>query len=420
MLNKKLLKNRNYILLIIGRFTSTLGTNVQNFALALYVLNKTGNPTLFASVVAAAYIPQILLSPFTGVIADRYDRKKIIIGLDLISGLVVGGFAILHVVMGTFSILNIYTIQILLGIISSFFKPTTMAVIPNVIPKEDRTDAVSFDSFLNSIASVIAPLIGVFIFSFGIVPVMAVNSISFILSGISEMFIKIPKLDVVKKKINLKLFLNDSSEGVKFIVNNKKVLGFCLTAISINFALVPLLSIIIPYILKKELNVSNYTYGLVSSLMVTGMFISPIIAPILLKRISPRKVNVFNYFFVSSILIIGSVLFFLRSAGYYNHSILLVSIGFIGWLLLISTVISTIDVGVTFQQEVPNELFGRVGGLVNTIMLISLPIGQMLSGVLLNQIGITYIFLLISLIIALFGIVYIFFTRDIEPKTKTI
>lgn len=71
-----LLKEKNFSLLMFGKITSLIGSNMQSFALSLFVLSTTGSATKFASILAIALIPQLLLGPFAGVIVDWFYRKK--------------------------------------------------------------------------------------------------------------------------------------------------------------------------------------------------------------------------------------------------------------------------------------------------------------------------------------------------------
>lgn len=99
-----LLKDKNFSLLMFGKITSLIGSYMQSFALSLFVLNTTGS----ASILAVALIPELILAPFAGVIVDWFDRKKILIALDLASGGVVTIFAIIYFVSGEMPLIYIY------------------------------------------------------------------------------------------------------------------------------------------------------------------------------------------------------------------------------------------------------------------------------------------------------------------------
>ena len=128
---------KDFSLLMLGSLVSKIGTYFQDFALSLYVLKITGSGMKFASVLAITLIPQIIFGPFMGVIADRFDRKKIIVTLDILSGVVVGITAVVFKLNGGISLPYIYVLVIILSMISLLFSPTIGAIIPSIMKKEE-------------------------------------------------------------------------------------------------------------------------------------------------------------------------------------------------------------------------------------------------------------------------------------------
>ena len=86
---KEKLFTRNFTLLLVGQASSLLGNNTLKFALSMFVLEETGSATVFATILALAMVPTILLSPLGGILADRTNRKSIMVALDSLSGLAV-------------------------------------------------------------------------------------------------------------------------------------------------------------------------------------------------------------------------------------------------------------------------------------------------------------------------------------------
>ena len=84
---KEKLFTRNFTLLLVGQASSLLGNNTLKFALSMFVLEETGSATVFATILALAMAPTILLSPLGGILADRANRKSIMVALDSLSGL---------------------------------------------------------------------------------------------------------------------------------------------------------------------------------------------------------------------------------------------------------------------------------------------------------------------------------------------
>ena len=133
----KLLKDKNFSLLMFGKITSLIGSSMQSFALSLFVLATTGSATKFASILSIALIPQLIFGPIAGVFVDRFNRKKILVILDLISGVVVSIFAVIYFITGELPIVYIYMLAIILSLISTLFQPALQTVLPSIIKKED-------------------------------------------------------------------------------------------------------------------------------------------------------------------------------------------------------------------------------------------------------------------------------------------
>ncbi|WP_255405087.1 MFS transporter [Thermoanaerobacterium sp. RBIITD] len=123
-MNLSIFKRKNFLFLITGKFISLLGSEMQNFALSLYVLKITGSATKFASVLAITLVPQIIFGNIAGVLADWFDRKKLLMMLDLLSAAIVAIYAIIFKMNGVLTLTQIYILSVLLSTISSMFNPT--------------------------------------------------------------------------------------------------------------------------------------------------------------------------------------------------------------------------------------------------------------------------------------------------------
>ena len=84
---KQRLMTRNFLLLILGQASSLFGNYILRLALSMYVLEVTGSAAVFAGILSVAVIPTILLSPFGGILADRANRRNIMVALDALTGL---------------------------------------------------------------------------------------------------------------------------------------------------------------------------------------------------------------------------------------------------------------------------------------------------------------------------------------------
>lgn len=389
----KILKNKNLLLLMFGKITSLVGSTMQTFALSLFVLSTTGSATKFASILAVTVIPELILGPFAGVLVDWFDRKKIMVVLDTLSGIIIAGFAIFYIVTDKLPLIYIYIIVISLSLISSFFQPAIQTVIPSIVKKEELVEANSINSLLLSIGNFISPAIaGVLCGIYGLKVIFLINSISFFISAFSELFIKIPKVNKVKENISLHQFSHDFSEGIKFLFSNKGILAVVTLGIILNFAL-GAITVGNTFISKEVLKVSDFQYGLLESISVVAMMLSSLVTPYLSKKYTVGK-GIYNSLFCGSIVVLLFVLVNDIFSTLYSFLLLI----FLNSFLVFFLGIANILFGTYFQTIVPLDFMGRVSTVQSTIIMAAMPLSNMVFGLAYDKVSAVIIFPIVSLI----------------------
>ncbi|MDI9216718.1 MFS transporter [Clostridium tertium] len=392
-----LLKDKNFSLLMFGKITSLIGSYMQSFALSLFVLNTTGSASKFASILSVALIPELILSPFAGVIVDWFDRKKILIILDLVSGAVVTIFAIMYFITGEMPLSYIYILVITLSLISTIDNPTLQTIIPTITKKEDLVEANALNSLIMSIGNVVSPAIAAVVYGgFGLEAVFIVNSISFFISAISEIFLVIPKNIKEKGKLSLKSFTREFKEGIGFIKKRKDIINIISLAMILNFSF-GAFTIGSIYISKSILKVSDFQYGIVDSIGVIGMIVATFFVGWLSKKNSVGK-NIYSSLMISSIALSGyavvafdSLVSISGSKIYLYLLMLIVTFTICLFIALANTFLNT-----NFQYIVPLDFMGRVSTVMGTGCMIAMPLSNMMYGYLFDKISVPIIFLISS------------------------
>lgn len=382
-MNLKILKNKDFSLLLFGKAVSITGSNMQQFALSLYVLAVTGSATVFASIIAISILPRLLLSPVAGVFGDWFDRKKSIVTLDFINGFLIAVFGLYYSLNGSLSIINIYILVILLEVTEIFFGSAMSAVLPSIVHKEDLFQANSIRSVVSSLCSMLSPLLAAVLYgALGLKIIFFINAISFILSAISELFIHIPATHKQPEKINLQAFKTDLIEGIKIINNNKMIMNIIGLGVILNFCLSPLFSVGLIFIVRETLNGSELQYGIFSSAIFLSMFLAPLTLGGIAQKVKVGKLTVWAFAWVA--VLIGLLAFvptnFFLSLFATNiiPFIILTAITFsIGMVVTLANV----AVNTLFGTIVPKSFMGRTGTVMNLGLSIAIPIGQMLFGV---------------------------------------
>lgn len=191
MKNNKIRYGKDFMLVIVGQIVSLFGNAILRFSLPLYLLRETESSTLFGIVTACSFLPMIVLSLLGGVLADRVNKRNIMVGLDFLTAFVVTTF---YILMGIAPIIPLFivTLMLLYGI-SSTYQPAVQASIPILVSKKHILSANSIVNQIGSLANFIGPIVGGMLYGiWGIESIVKVSIICFILSAIMEIFIVIP------------------------------------------------------------------------------------------------------------------------------------------------------------------------------------------------------------------------------------
>lgn len=191
MMNNTKKYGKDFTLVVVGQIVSLFGNAILRFSLPLYLLRETGSSTLFGIVTACSFLPMIVLSLLGGVLADRVNKRNIMVCLDFLTAGVITVFSWL---LGIVPIIPLFiTVLMLLYGISGTYQPAVQASIPALVPKEKILSANAIVNQIGALANFIGPIIGGMLYgAFGIVIILKVSVLCFVLSAVMEIFIKIP------------------------------------------------------------------------------------------------------------------------------------------------------------------------------------------------------------------------------------
>jgi len=394
--------NKNFILLAQGRFVSLFGSVLFSVALGFWVLDTTGSGTLMGTIMAASALPRVLIAPFAGPFIDRWRKSRILVWADIVNGIVVlAATAIIY--MNLLDVWMVFIVAIVSGIASAFFAPASSAIVPELIPAEKMTNAGSVNSMVNSATEILAtPTGGILYAAFGAPLLFLINGISYILSAISEMFIKTSKKKVQKdnEKYN---YWEDLKSGIRYAVSHIGVRNFFLLAAFMNFMLNASIVTLMPYF-QRTASLGAEKYGVAMSLFTIGMFVGGFVMTML--KVTNR--NRFKIFFVSMVICLLSLAFSLL----WGFAMILILFFIGGFLIVIVNVI----LGAVLQLIIEPEMRGKFFAFSSSISTGLTPLGLALGGVLSDNFNIPGVVLVLNLIVlAVFSTVIV-----ISSKTRSI
>ena len=191
------MKNKNFIIIVIGQIISLFGNAIQRFSMSLYVLEFTGSAATFANILAISTIPYILFAPIAGRLTDNVDKKKIMVYLDLLCSVLMGSYALI-LFKGRDHELIVVAVMFILSICATLYGPAVVSSIPQVVEEDKLTSANGIINQVGSIVNFVGPILAGLLYGLlGIKVIVVINAVSFLLSAIMELFLEIP--DIKKK-----------------------------------------------------------------------------------------------------------------------------------------------------------------------------------------------------------------------------
>nr|WP_242704089.1 MFS transporter [Enterococcus sp. 669A] len=359
---------------MVGQLISVFGGAILRFALSLFVLDATGRADIFATILAVSSIP-VLFAPIGGAIADRFDRKILMVLMDVANAVLA---LLLFLVIGmTESVFAIGFLLFVLSIVGSFDTPVVGASIPLLVEEDQLEKINGLSNGILQLSNVVAPIIGGILYGLVGAQALVASSIAFfIIAAIVESCLKIPFEKREQKGNVLEILTGDLKEGFKEVRSNRVITKTIVIAALINFVLTPFFIVGLPVILRMVLQVSETMYGVGMAMFSLSNIVGAIFAVVITKHLR------FNNFYLTFgfsgvlILIMNVLLLFLGSSG--GFAVVMMAGVIIG---IIMSAISIYLISLV-QRITPKENLGKVMATIIAVAQCAVPLGQLVMGVL--------------------------------------
>ena len=323
ILLKTKLWNRDFLLMLQGNLVSAIGDLLYSVAIGYWVYEKTGSSGLMGVMSSISMFVTMFLSPFSGSIVDKCDRKWIIVGMDVIRGLImlaVGALAFAD----SLNVAFVLAAAFLASLCGVFFSPAVSTLMIDLIPHDDMVRGQSVFASMNSVVNLVGKAFsGVLVAFLGVPLIVVINGISYLISALTELFIRVPKTLQQGNAITVKSVLGDFWTAVKLIFSDRFMKLFVPSALILNLLGAGPMSLMLPFVLEKGFTVDMYGY-LMSVEMAGYALCVMVLGAVKLKPktrfwimgigfIGSTVVSVFTY--LSTNFIMMCVLFFLFSLG---------------------------------------------------------------------------------------------------------
>lgn len=361
---------KKFMLLWAGEFISSIGGGLTSFGLGIYIFQKTGSAAGMAFMTLLAFLPGLLLKVPAGVLADRYDRRLLMMIGDGCSGLGVF-YILLCMLRGEAELWQIYLGVVISSVFSALLEPAFTATITDLLTKEQFSKANGLVSMAGSARYLFSPIIAGFVLAFSDIKLILVIDIcTFLLTVVSAA--------VVRKSLKAKTsevkasFLESTKEGWKVVSRKRGLLLLVVVSSMITLFMGVFQVLAEPFVLSFS---ESKTLGIIETVVASGMLFSGVILGINgIKKDYVKK------------LCIGLVISGIGMAGFGITKNILV-IGAFGFIFFAALPIANNSLDYLARTNIPDEFQGRAWGFIGFISQLGYVVAYALSGVIADTVG---------------------------------
>ena len=378
-MKKEKLFTRNFTLLILGQVSSLTGNYTLKFALSMYVLEQTGSASIFAGMLSAALLPTVLLSPFGGILADRANRKHIMVALDALSGLSVLAAGLLLPLGRELWVIG--ALLVLLSVLAAFESPTVQACVPQMVSPQNLVQGNAVVGQVSAVTSLVTPFLGsLFYTAFGIGPVFAAAVVCFWLTALLECMIHLEYQKPPRTAGIGAIVREDLAVSAHFLRwEQPDILKLLLLAALAGMFVSGTAVVGFPYLVRTVLGLSATYYGAAESAMGAAAILGSLCAGLLGKKLRVRDLAAIFLSFGLSLFPIGfSFLLPVGRMARYGVLLFFFCVCQLGVCIFSTYAITLI------QQRTPKQLMGKVMSCVFTLSMCAQPVGQVVYGALFD------------------------------------
>ena len=360
---------KNFYKLWLGELISNIGSGMTAFALSVYVYEKTGSVSYVSLITLLSFMPSIVLSPIGGLLADRYDRRLLMIIGDLFSGLGLV-YILWSIQAGEKSIVPIFVGITFSSIFTSLLEPSYRATLTDILEEENYAKASGLIQVAGSAKYLISPVIAGMILSVADIRVILLLDILTFITTCLMIFL-------VRKSMNSETqnYKKDSFkgllEGLFIIKENRGVYFLVIIMFFVCFFMGFIQILIRPMILALS---SVKTAGIMESLCAVGLLIGSLWIGIAGIKKNYSKILAVACFFCGIFMSMTGV----------NENLAIIGISTFLFFSTLPFMNSCADVLV--RVSVPNELQGRVWGLISLITQMGTVAAYIISGIMADYV----------------------------------
>lgn len=378
-MKNRIKKLRDFYILWSTQSLSQLGSAMTQFALTLWIYEKTGSALSTAALSICTYAPYVIMSIFAGALTDKFDKKKTMLVCDLMAALTTVLVLVLYKT-DLLSMWHIYSINMISGLMNTVQQPASEVANTLIVPKDEYQRTSGLQSLSRSLISIGNPLISASLYGLaGLDAVIAADLTTFAIAFLALLlFIRLPEIPennvhaCLRQGTKNENVLVMAKEGLVFLKKNPLVLHVILFMAGVNLTASSFDAVLPALVIPRQ---GNSVLGVVTACSGIAMVIGSFLPMVL-----PKPKDRVKVIFLTMLFSLGTENFILA---FSRNPVVWCAGQFLGWMFV---PLMSANQNVIMRNEVPVELQGRVYACRNTMQFFTIPIGLFLGGFFVDNI----------------------------------
>jgi len=364
---------RSFRWLLSATLVNNIGDGVAISAGPLLVASQTHDPLLVSMALLSEYLPVLLFGVLGGAAADRFNRRRMVVIVNLVRAVVLIGL-VATIVSGTVNIVAVLAVLFVLGTAETFADSASSTLLPGLVAREDLgiANARMQGAFLLT-NQLLTPPIGAFLFAVGMALPFATNAACFALGAVLVSRVATSTRNELRERSSLR---SEMVEGIRWLLAHPPMRTLALTILTFNVTFGAAWSVLVLYA-GERLHMDAVGFGLLTTAVAAG----GVVGTVSYGRLE-RRFSLADIMRVGLLIETGTHLVLALTT---SSAVALATMVVFGAHAFIWGTTST----VVRQRAVPDELLGRVGGVYRVAIVGGMVIGTPIGGVLARQFGIT-------------------------------
>lgn len=398
---KDLLKEVNYLKVVLATFITRIGDGIDMIAFSWLVYEITGSTALVATICGVNMIPNLTFGIVSGGLCKYVSEKTIMWVCDFGRGICVALIAFLYMT-GNIEVWHLFVVMFIISTFEAFRSPAQTSIFPKILDEEKRENGLAIQQSVVGAANLVGLGVGpVCIGLFGLGGAIIIDALTFLICGLIILTLRKIETTITEEKLNIKVYIDDLKEGFIYTKKDKLLMNICIFACLVNAMVVPVIVFEAPYI-KDYLHMGSEGIAILGVFNVLGMIVVSPLIPKLKEKVCYRNM------FVYGGALVGILYILYAGLPLCIYPLNYIFLGLCAFLMGVFLAFINFPIQIAMFGRVEQSYLARFSSLMSALSMAAQPLASFAFGIISGFMLIDQIYIICGILVVILFLVQIF------------